>query len=79
MSVMICLVRSAIQISKPKHPVSLLRLGSFEKPYKQLKVSNKCFTRTSKHSNPMDKNTRATRSCFHHYSLVFGYLGETTV
>ena len=24
----------------------------------------------------MDKNTRATRSCFHHYFLVFEYPGE---
>ena len=25
----------------------------------------------------MDKNTRAARSYFHHYFLVFGYPGET--
>ena len=40
---------------------------------------SECFTETmdKKHSKTMDKNTRATRSCFHHYFLVFGYPGET--
>ena len=52
----------------------LLRLDSFEKPYKQLELVSH---RVSKHSKIMDKNTRASRSCIHHYFLVFGYPGET--
>ncbi len=39
--------------------------------------SSSCLTGISKHSKTMDKNTRAARSCFHHYFLVFGYPGET--
>ena len=39
--------------------------------------SSSCPTGISKHSKIMDKNTRASRSCIHHYFLVFGYPGET--
>ena len=39
--------------------------------------SSSCPTGISKHSKIMDKNTRASRSCIHHYFLVFGFSGET--
>ena len=66
----------------------LLRLDSFEKPYKQLELVSH---RISKHEKTMYENTRASRSCrkqcmktlalraraFIHCFFVFGYPGET--
>mgnify|MGYP002803538860 CR=1 FL=1 len=43
----------------------------------QINNSSLSFTRISKHWKTMDKNTRAARSCFQHYFLVFGYPCET--
>ena len=39
--------------------------------------SSLCPTGISKHWKIMGKNTRASRSCIHHYFLVFGYPSET--
>ena len=67
----ICLVKNSIQISKPKHPVT-----PFQKPYEQLELVSHRDIQT--HSKIMDKNTRASRSCIHHYFLVFGYITSQT-
>ena len=77
-SVTICLVRSSIQISKPV-PINqniLLRLDSFEKPYKQLELVFHRDIRTLENNG--QKHSRCALVCFHHCSLVFGYPGETT-
>ena len=66
----ICLLRNCVQVSKPEHPVTT-HVRS------HMNNSSSCPTVISKHSKAMDKNTRASRSCIHHYFLVFGYPGET--
>jgi hypothetical protein len=73
----LCLVKNSIQISKRKHSVRL-RLDSFEKPYKQLElVSHPDIHIRTLETWTMYENTRASRSCFHTFFLVFGYPGET--